>query len=241
MAARDNALLLSRVRKGDEDAKKRMVEANLRLVEKIASRFTGRGCDREDIVQVGAIGLIKAVDRFDTGMGTCFSTYAYPMIEGEIKRFLRDNGSMKVSRSLKETAAAARRGEESLRRSLGREPLMSEIADETGISAEEITEALTAMTPVRSIYERISDAGGAEMTLGDTIADAPEEDGIIDRIAAEQILAALPPRERRIIELRYFEERPQREIAEEIGVSQVQVSRLERKILGRLRQLAEGR
>ena len=237
MAAPDNAALLERVKRGDKGAKDKMVEENMRLVERIATRFLGRGYDREDIVQIGAIGLIRAVDKFDTEMGTQFSTYAYPMIEGEIKRFLRDDGAVKVSRSLKETAAAARRMQEKLRRSLGREPLLSEIAAECGILAEDIAEAFSAMTPARSIYERISEGSGAEITLGDTIADAPEEDGIIDRVMTEQILSALDERERRIIEARYFEQLPQREIAEEIGVSQVQVSRLEKRILTRLRRM----
>ena len=235
MAAPDNAALLRDVKRGEKGAKDKMIEENMRLVERIASRFLGRGYDREDIVQIGAIGLIRAVDRFDTDMGTQFSTYAYPMIEGEIKRFLRDDGAVRVSRSLKETAASARRVQERLRRRSGREPLLSEIAEESGIAAEDIAEAFSAMTPARSIYERISEGGGAEITLGDTIADAPEEDGIIDRVMTEQLLSALNERDRRIIEARYFEQKPQREIAEEIGVSQVQVSRLEKQILKRLR------
>ena len=235
MAAPDNAGLLERIRNGDTGAKGRMVEENLRLVEKIALRFRDRGYDREEIVQVGVIGLIKAVDKFDPEYNTQFSTYAYPVIEGEIKRFLRDDGGIKVSRSLKETAAAGRRAEERLRRLLGREPVISEIAAECQISAEELTEAFCAASPTRSIYESVHEGDSGDITLGEMIADTPEEDGIINRVLIAQVLSALAPRERRIIEMRYFEEKPQREIAEEIGVSQVQVSRLEKKILERLR------
>lgn len=235
MAAPDNSVLIERIKNGDTGAKARMIEENLRLVEKIALRFRDRGYDREEIVQVGVIGLIKAVDKFNSDYNTQFSTYAYPVIEGEIKRFLRDDGSIKVSRSLKEIAAAGKRAEENLRRKLGREPLMSEISTECNIAADELTEAFSAGAPMRSIYESVYDSGSGEIILGDTIADKPEEDRIINKVMVSQILAALNPRDRRIIEMRYFEDRPQREIAEEIGVSQVQVSRLEKKILTRLR------
>ena len=235
MAAPDNSVLIERIKNGDTGAKARMIEENLRLVEKIALRFRDRGYDREEIVQVGVIGLIKAVDKFNSDYNTQFSTYAYPVIEGEIKRFLRDDGSIKVSRSLKEIAAAGKRAEENLRRKLGCEPLMSEISTECNIAADELTEAFSAGAPMRSIYESVYDSGSGEIILGDTIADKPEEDRIINKVMVSQILAALNPRDRRIIEMRYFEDRPQREIAEEIGVSQVQVSRLEKKILTRLR------
>lgn len=237
MAAPDNAGLIERIKNGDTGAKGRMIEENLRLVEKIALRFRDRGYDKEEIVQVGVIGLIKAVDKFDSAYNTQFSTYAYPVIEGEIKRFLRDDGGIKISRSLKETAAAGRRAEEKLRRKLGREPLMSEISAECGIAADELTEAFSAAAPMRSIYERVYDSGSGEIILGDTIADKPEEERIINKVMISQILAALKPRDRRIIEMRYFENRAQREIAEEIGISQVQVSRLEKKILTRLREI----
>lgn len=237
MAAPDNASLIERIKNGDTGAKGRMIEENLRLVEKIALRFRDRGYDKEEIVQVGVIGLIKAVDKFDSSYNTQFSTYAYPVIEGEIKRFLRDDGGIKVSRSLKETAAEGRRTEEKLRRRLGRDPLMSEISAECGIAADELTEAFSAAAPMRSIYESVYDGGSGEITLGDTIADKPEEEKIINRVMISQVLAALKPRERRIIEMRYFENKAQREIAEEIGVSQVQVSRLEKKILTKLREI----
>lgn len=237
MAAPDNAGLIERIKNGDTGAKGRMIEENLRLVEKIALRFRDRGYDKEEIVQVGVIGLIKAVDKFDPRYNTQFSTYAYPVIEGEIKRFLRDDGAVKVSRSLKEAAAAGRRAEEKLRRRLGRDPLMSEIAAECSIAADELTEAFSAAAPMRSIYEQVYEGGAGEIILGDTIADKPEEENIINRIMISQILASLDPRERTIIEMRYFENKPQREIAAEIGVSQVQVSRLEKKILARLREI----
>ncbi len=237
MAQPNNMSLLERIQNGDADAKRQMVEENLRLVEKIALRFRDRGCEMEEIVQVGVIGLIKAIDKFNLEYNTQFSTYAYPVIEGEIKRFLRDDGGIKVSRSLKETAAAGRRTEEKLRKKLGREPLISEISDECGIPADEIAEAFSAAAPMRSIYESVYDSSSGDIILGDTIADEPQEDNVINKILINQILSALNPRERKIIEMRYFENKPQREIAEEIGVSQVQVSRLEKKILSRLREI----
>lgn len=237
MAQTNNMSLLERIQKGDADAKRQMVEENLRLVEKIALRFRDRGCETEEIVQVGVIGLIKAIDKFNLEYNTQFSTYAYPVIEGEIKRFLRDDGTIKVSRSLKETAAALRRTEDKLRKKLGREPLISEISLECGISADEIAEAFSAAAPIRSIYENVYDSGSGEIILGDTIADKSEEDNVINKILVNQILSHLNPRERKIIQMRYFDDKPQREIADEIGVSQVQVSRLEKKILSRLREI----
>jgi RNA polymerase sporulation-specific sigma factor len=213
-----------------------MVEKNLRLVEKIAARFRDRGYDREEIVQVGVIGLIKAVDKFDSEYNTQFSTYAFPVIEGEIKRFLRDDNSVKVSRSLKETAMKGRRAEEKLRRSTGRDPTISEISLECGIAADELIEAFSASSPTRSIYESIYDGKNSEISLMDTLADDKGEDEIINHVLVSDILSSLSARERTIIVMRYFESKTQREIADAIGVSQVQVSRLEKKILTELRE-----
>ena len=227
----DNVCLLERVRQGDENARSRMIEDNLRLVEKIAARFRDRGYDREELVQVGVIGLIKAVDKFDISFNTQFSTYAYPVIEGEIKRFLRDDGSIKVSRTLKETAMKGKRAEELLRKRLGRDVTISEISAECGIDAEELVEAFSALTPTRSIYESVYDGGNNETSLMDTLSEEDCEEQMINRAMVSELLSVLKPRERQIIVLRYFKAKSQKEIAEIIGVSQVQVSRLEKKII----------
>lgn len=232
----DNACLLEKVKQGDDSARKRMIEENLRLVEKIATRFRDRGYDREEIVQVGVIGLIKAVDKFDASYNTQFSTYAYPVIEGEIKRFLRDDGAVKVSRSLKEIAMKGKRTEEILRKKLGRDVTISEISAECGISAEDLVEAFSALTPTRSIYESVYDGGNNEISLMDTLSDEDSEEKMINRAMVSELLSALEPRERQIIVLRYFNAKSQKEIAEIIGVSQVQVSRLEKKIIKKAAQ-----
>ena len=230
-AVTDNAGLLEKVRQGDSNARARMIEDNLRLVEKIATHFRDRGYDREEIVQVGVIGLIKAVDKFDASYNTQFSTYAYPVIEGEIKRFLRDDGTIKVSRGLKEIAMKGRRAEEKLRKKLGRDVTISEISMECGIDAEDLAEAFSAVTPARSIYESVYDGGNNEISLMDTLSDEDGEEKMINRAMVSEILSVLDARERKIIVLRYFEGKSQKEIAEIIGVSQVQVSRLEKKII----------
>lgn len=233
---RENAALIERIRNGDASAKNKMVEENLRLVEKIAGKFSNRGYDREEIVQVGVIGLIKAVDKFDADYNTRFSTYAYPVIEGEIKRFIRDDGMVKVSRSLKETAARGRRAGERLAAELGREPSISEIARSCGCGEEEIAEAFAAAAPAKSIYESVYDGESREVSLMDTISDGEtEEEETLNRVLVSNILSSLKPREREIIVLRYFQLKTQKEIAGIIGVSQVQVSRIEKKIIERLR------
>lgn len=232
----DNVCLLEKVRQGDENARRRMIEDNLRLVDKIAVQFRDRGYDREEIVQVGVIGLIKAVDKFDPIYNTRFSTYAYPVIEGEIKRFLRDDGTIKVSRSLKENAMKGRRAEEKLRKRLGRDVTVNEISAECGIDAESLIEAFSALTPARSIYESVYDGGNNEITLMDTLSDDDGEERMINRAMVSEILSHLEPRERKIIVLRYFEGKSQKEISEIIGVSQVQISRLEKKIIKKAAQ-----
>lgn len=231
----NNISLIERIHMGDSDAKNRMIENNLGLVEKIAMRFKDRGYDREEIVQVGILGLIKAIDKFDTSYNTQFSTYAFPVIEGEIKRFIRDNGSVKVSRSLKDIALKGRRAEERLRIQTGRDPTISEISDACKIAADELIEAFCAVSPTRSIYESLHDNSGKEISLMDTLADENSEERLINHVLVNELLSSLNARERKIIMLRYFEMKTQSETAAEIGVSQVQVSRLEKKILMRLR------
>ncbi len=232
---RDNAALIERVREGDKQAENIMVEENMGLVYSIVRRFQNRGYETEDLTQIGAIGLIKAVKKFNPEFNVQFSTYAVPMITGEIKRFLRDDGAIKISRTLKENAMKGWRSEEALRRRLNREPTIHEISKECGIDAESLIEAFEAATPPESIYENIYDNGEKKIHLLDIIAGEEIEDGIINKVMIDDILKRLTPREKEIILLRYFKGKTQSEIAKIIGVSQVQISRIEKKAIERIR------
>ena len=231
-----NAALIKRVQNGDAEAQDKLVENNMGLVYSIVKRYSGRGYDTEDLVQIGAIGLIKAIKKFDTKFNVCFSTYAVPVIAGEIKRFLRDDGAVKISRTLKETAIKGRRAEEELRRVLNRDPTIGEIAEKCGVDADTLTEAFDAAAPPASIYESIYENGENEIRLLDTMAGDESEEKIINKVMAENILTSLKPRERQVIVLRYYKGKTQSEIARIIGVSQVQVSRIEKRILENLRK-----
>lgn len=232
---RDNTALIERVRGGDKQAENIMVEENMGLVYSIVKRYTSRGYDSEDLTQIGAIGLIKAVKKFNPEFNVQFSTYAVPMITGEIKRFLRDDGIVKISRSLKENALKGWRCEEILRRRLGREPTIKEISEESGIEADTLLEAFDAAMPPESIYESIYDNGDKEIQLLDTIAGGEIEEGVVNKVMIDNILSQLKPREKEIILLRYFRGKTQLEIAKIIGVSQVQISRIEKKAIERIR------
>lgn len=232
---RDNTALIERVREGDKQAENRMVEENMGLVYSIARRFLNRGYDAEDLTQIGAIGLIKAVKKFNPEFNVQFSTYAVPMITGEIKRFLRDDGAVKISRTLKENAMKGWRCEELLRRKLNRQPTINEISKESGIDAEILIEAFEAATPPESIYESVYDNGDKEIRLLDTITGEEIEDGVINKVMIDDILSRLTEREKEIILLRYFRGKTQSEIAKIIGVSQVQISRIEKKAIERIR------
>lgn len=232
---RDNTALIERVREGDKQAENRMVEENMGLVYSIARRFLNRGYDAEDLMQIGAIGLIKAVKKFNPEFNVQFSTYAVPMITGEIKRFLRDDGAVKISRTLKENAMKGWRCEELLRRKLNRQPTINEISKESGIDAESLIEAFEAATPPESIYESVYDNGDKEIRLLDTITGEEIEDGVINKVMIDDILSRLTEREKEIILLRYFRGKTQSEIAKIIGVSQVQISRIEKKAIERIR------
>lgn len=232
---RDNTALIERVREGDKQAEDIMVEKNMGLVYSIVKRFVNRGYDVEDLTQIGAIGLIKAVKKFDPEFNVQFSTYAVPMITGEIKRFLRDDGAIKISRSLKENAMKGWKCEELLRRKLNRQPTISEISKECGISPEELLESFEAAAPPESIYESVYDNGDKEIRLLDTIAGGEIEEGVINKVMIDDILSKLKPREKEIILLRYFRGKTQSEIAKLIGVSQVQISRIEKKAIERIR------
>ena len=224
--------LIQKSHEGDEEARTRLVEENAGLVWCIVKRFYHRGAEAEDLFQIGNIGLIKAIDKFDLSYDVRFSTYAVPMIAGEIKRFLRDDGIIKVSRSLKELSYKAYLCQERLCDKWGRDPTVSEIAEELGVGREELVMALEAGGDVESLHKPIYQKDGQEIRLMDKL----EEDKILNHMLLSELLTSLDKEERRLIYLRYFADRTQSQVGEELGISQVQVSRLEKKILKRLRE-----
>lgn len=233
--------LLKLAKEGNQDAKEQLVTQNLGLVWAVARRFMGRGHDLEDLYQIGCIGLIKCIEKFDLAYEVKFSTYAVPMISGEIKRFLRDDGMIKVSRTLKETAYKVKRMQEEFVHDKGREPKLEELSELLEIEVEEIVASLEANVEVESIHKTIYQNDGNSVYLLDKIAvEDDESDQLLDKIVLEQLFAKLEQTEKKIIKMRYFENKTQTEIAKQIGMSQVQVSRLEKKILLKMRSKAEG-
>ena len=233
----DTLELIERSKQGDKAARDMVVTMNIGLVWSIVRRFTGRGHELEDLFQIGCIGLIKAIDKFDSSFEVRFSTYAVPMITGEIKRFLRDDGIIKVSRSLKETAGKVRMAKEMLGNKLQREPSIEEISEELKISTEDIILALESISEVESLYKTIYQGDGNAIYLIDKLEqDKDENEHMIDQLALREIIATLDEKERNLIELRYFRDKTQTDIAKEMGISQVQVSRLEKKILKVMRE-----
>lgn len=229
--------LLEQSRAGNLKARDDMVQSNMGLVWSIVRRFDNRGYDLEDLFQVGSIGLLKAIDKFDPSFLVKFSTYAVPMIAGEIRRFLRDDGMIKVSRSLKEGGARIKQAREKLQAGLGREPTLQELSEETGLPREEIVMALEANGEVESIYKNTSSSEGKEICLADRLPQEKDShEMLLNHMALEQVLDELGETERNLIELRYFKERTQTQIAEEMGISQVQVSRMEKRILMEMRR-----
>ena len=227
--------LLLQVHAGDAGARERMVEGNLRLVLSVVQRFAQRGENLDDLFQVGCIGLIKAIDNFDPAQPVRFSTYGVPMIIGEIRRFLRDNNALRVSRSLRDTAYRAMQARETLEKQLGREPTMDEIAGEAGLSRREVTAALESVVEPVSLEEPVYTDSGDAMYLIDQVRDPDGEDSWISGLQFRQTVAGLTPREKRIMELRYLRGKTQMEVAQEIGISQAQVSRLEKGALNQFR------
>ena len=221
---------------GDRAAGDRLVEENAGLIWSVACRFLGRGPEKEDLYQLGCLGFLKALRSFDTGYGTQFSTYAVPKIAGEIRRFLRDDGSVKLSRGVKERAARIARARAELEQTLGREPCLSELSARTGLEAEEIAAAETAVSAARSLEQEEGEEG---FTLLDTLTDPEAEARLLEHVALREGLAALPEKERRVLLLRFFRGMTQQRVAGLLGVSQVQVSRLERKALEALRAYVE--
>jgi len=228
--------LIESAHAGDKEARDRLVVENMGLVWSIVRRFTGRGHEPEDLFQIGSIGLIKAIDKFDLNYDVKFSTYAVPMIMGEIKRFLRDDGMLKVSRSLKELAMKARTVREELSVELGREPTVDELASHMGICTEELAAALDSGAEVESLYKTIYRGDGNDICLMDKLEEVKScQEEILNRVVLTELMEGLKPEERRIIVMRYFEDRTQTQIAGLLGISQVQVSRLEKKILKSMR------
>lgn len=226
--------LLERACSGEKDAKEQMILENSGLIWSIVRRFYGRGVEPDDLYQLGCLGFLKAIDGFDPAYGTQFSTYAVPKISGEIRRFLRDDGAVKVSRTLKEQAMQIKTARNRLTVRLGREPLLSEVAEESGFSPEEIAVAETAMLPTDSLQRPAGEEG---CSLGQLIPGEEIEERIIEEISLRSAVGELEPRQRAVIDLRYFRGMTQEKAAAILGISQVQVSRIERKALGRLREI----
>ena len=219
--------LIELAHQGDKAARDRLVTDNMGLIWSIVKRFAGRGYEQEDLFQIGTIGLLKAIDKFDLSYEVKFSTYAVPMISGEIKRFLRDDGMIKVSRSLKELSYKGYQAQEVLGRKLGREPSVTELAEYLDVSPEELTMAMDACTDVESLHRPVYEKVGKE--------DGAEE-RVLDHLLLKELLTSLDKEERKLIYLRYFAEKTQTQVGKEMGISQVQVSRMEKKILKNLRE-----
>lgn len=249
------SVLIARSQAGESRAREVLIEKNLGLVHHIVRRFAGRGYDLEDLFQIGTIGLIKAIDNFDLNLGVKFSTYAVPMIAGEIKRFLRDDGLVKVSRTIKENGVKVKLARQRLQASEGREPTLQEIINETGLTSEEIVLAMEASIEVESIYSAVYQDDGSEVYLVDKVVRGAsgsvgssmvgvtdsqdvEKEELLNHMLLKQLLDSLEPSERELIYMRYFQDKTQVEIAGILGISQVQVSRMEKKILLRLREKA---
>jgi len=230
--------LIERAQKGDNDAKEILVRKNIALVKSLVKKFLNRGYEYEDLFQLGSIGLIKAIQNYEPKYNVRFSTYAVPMIVGEIKRFLRDDGMIKVSRSLKELVSKAASVREQLKAKLGRDPNIQEIADAVGTSPEEIVYAMEAARTPASIYDVIYEDEDNPILLIDKMSeDSTQVDDAMERITLNDLLSRLDKRERTIIIMRYFRDKTQSEIAELLNISQVQVSRIEKKVLLKMREM----
>ncbi|MCI8692332.1 MAG: RNA polymerase sporulation sigma factor SigG [Lachnospiraceae bacterium] len=236
LKAEEKEALFQQIEAGDEKARETYIEGNLRLVLSVIKRFSSSNENVDDLFQIGCIGLIKAIDNFDTSLNVKFSTYAVPMIIGEIRRFLRDNSSMRVSRSLKDTAYKAIYARDALTRKNLKEPSIEEIASEIGIAKEDITYALDAIQNPMSLYEPILTDGGDTLYVMDQISDKKnKEENWVEHLSLSEAMKHLNSREHEIISLRFFEGKTQMEVAESIGISQAQVSRLEKNALRTMR------
>ena len=231
--------LIRKSHDGDEEARTQLVEENVGLIWCVVRRFLGRGVESEDLFQIGSIGLLKAIDKFDFSYEVKFSTYAVPMISGEIQRFLRDDGMIKVSRSLKELAYKAFLAREKLQEILQREPTLEELADKMQIEKEELVMALEASGEVESLYKPVYQKDGNEVPLLEKLEEKEsQEEKVLNKMLLSKLLEELDKEERQLIYMRYFANKTQMEIGQALGVSQVQVSRMEKRILKRMRERA---
>lgn len=236
---KNNEQLLIRAKEGDKEAKEELVNNNLGLVHHIVKRFVGRGVDAEDLFQIGSIGLLKAIEHFDMQFGVQFSTYAVPMIQGEIKRFMRDDGMIKVSRSIKENSFKINKAVNEYIQKFGKEPTVMTLCEATGLNPEDIVMAIEATTDVESIYKTVTNCEGSEQFLVDKlIGEKNEDEKIVNNVMLAQLMDTLGTMEKELLRLRYFEDKTQVQVAGILGISQVQVSRLEKKILMGLRKVA---
>ena len=227
--------LLRKIREGDKNARNELINGNLRLVLSVIQRFTNRGENLDDLFQVGCIGLIKAIDNFDVTQNVRFSTYAVPMIIGEIRRYLRDNNSVRVSRSLRDTAYHAMQIKERLTNENQKEPTVEEIAKEMHIKKEEVVLALEAIVEPVSLYEPLYNDGGDTIYVMDQVGDSNSDDNWVDEIVFKQSIEKLSDREKKILSMRFMQGKTQTEVAKEIGISQAQVSRLEKSAINNIK------
>lgn len=229
--------LIRKSHEGDKEAREQIVKENVGLVWCVVRRFYGRGAEPEDLFQIGSIGLLKAIDKFDLSYDVKFSTYAVPMISGEIRRFLRDDGMIKVSRSLKELSYKIQQERERMTRSLGREPNLQELSEKLGLEREEIVQAMESAAEVESLHKPIHQKEGNEIHLMDKLEEKNQrEENVLDRIVLQEALETLEPEERQLIYLRYFANKTQSDVGKSMGISQVQVSRMEKRILQRMKK-----
>ena len=234
----ENEVLIEHMQAGEKEVREVLIEQNLGLVHHIVKRFLNRGYDTEDLFQIGVIGLIKAIDKFDPSFDVKFSTYAVPLIAGEIKRFLRDDGMVKVSRTLKENGSRVKYARERLSLRINREPTLQEVSKEAGITIEEVILAMEANVQVESIYQSVYQNDGNEIYMVDQLADKgkDEQEKMLNHLVIKQLIEGLPETEQKLIRLRYYQDKTQTEVAKMLGISQVQVSRMEKKILLGLRE-----
>lgn len=234
----ENEVLIEHMQAGEKKVREVLIEQNLGLVHHIVKRFLNRGYDTEDLFQIGVIGLIKAIDKFDPSFDVKFSTYAVPLIAGEIKRFLRDDGMVKVSRTLKENGSRVKYARERLSLRINREPTLQEVSKEAGLTIEEVILAMEANVQVESIYQSVYQNDGNEIYMVDQLADKgkDEQEKMLNHLVIKQLIEGLPETEQKLIRLRYYQDKTQTEVAKMLGISQVQVSRMEKKILLGLRE-----
>lgn len=237
----NNIELIRLAKKGNKNALNKLIEVNLPLVSTISKKFLNRGYEYEDIFQIGCMGLVKAVNNFDENYNVKFSTYAVPMILGEIKRFIRDDGMIKVSRSVKNTAKKLHYDKEALTKELNRDPTVEELSKYSGVNVEDIIFAVESANSLQYLYDTIHQDDGSPVLLIDKLSENPEEDNeMVDRIALKEALKSLDTKSRQIIMLRYFKDKTQVQVAKMLGISQVQVSRIEKKVLKTMRERLSG-